>query len=187
MNIKAPQSFEDILKLQEILDNEIHKARDNGFIPGERTIEKIILSLDDEINEFAKELPLELNFKTWKEKEHAPKKQLEEYVDILFFLAEWINNKKHDLNYLSRHSFEGVLDDWLVLEKNKHNKYVFEIGDILQLKEYLLGESLEDVNYCYVLMATSLNYTTKKIYAQYWKKWQENMKRIDKDWSLKEK
>ena len=48
----------------------------------------------DEFMEFRRELPYELNFKTWKKKKYSAAKQLEEFVDMLFFIATEINFSK---------------------------------------------------------------------------------------------
>ena len=69
MQIKKPETFEELLNLQKIFDKEVLKPRKNGFIPRERTEQDIIYALDDEIQEWLKELPKELNFKIWKETE----------------------------------------------------------------------------------------------------------------------
>ena len=64
MQIKKPETFEELLELQRILDENTTKTRENGFTPRERNEMDIIFSIDDEIQEWLKELPNELNFKT---------------------------------------------------------------------------------------------------------------------------
>ena len=85
------ESIEDLLKLQKKLDSKTKRKRSNGFIPRKRDNLDLKFALDDEFNEFMKELPNEINFKTWKEKIYNPDKQLIEYVDCLFFLLAAIN------------------------------------------------------------------------------------------------
>ena len=83
--ISKPRSFDDLLYLQKLLDNEVSKPRKNGFVPRKRNDMDILSALDDEFQEWQKELPYEYNFKTWKQKEYSREKELEEFVDILFF------------------------------------------------------------------------------------------------------
>ena len=85
MQIKKPEIFEELLNLQRILDENTGKTRQNGFIPRERNKMDIILSLDDEFQEWLKELPSELNFKTWKEKNIVKIKNLRN-LQIFYFL-----------------------------------------------------------------------------------------------------
>lgn len=69
-NIKKPKTFEELLIFQEILGGKVGEPRPNGFTPRKRTITDILLSLDDEFQEWLRELPQEYNFKTWKQKEY---------------------------------------------------------------------------------------------------------------------
>ncbi len=85
MELKKPETFKDLLNLQRILDENTGKTRQNGFIPRERNKMDIILSLDDEFQEWLKELPSELNFKTWKEKNIVKIKNLRN-LQIFYFL-----------------------------------------------------------------------------------------------------
>lgn len=85
--------FTDLLKLQKQLDEEVAKPRPNGFVPRERTLLDIKLALDDEFQEWLRELPQELNFKTWKEKEYKREDELIEITDCLFFILQWLNSK----------------------------------------------------------------------------------------------
>ena len=59
--ISKPRCFLDLLELQKILDDEVSKPRENGFIPRSREELDILLSVDDEIQEWCRELPSELS------------------------------------------------------------------------------------------------------------------------------
>lgn len=90
--------FIEILGMQKQLDEAVGKPRENGFIPRERTLLDIRLSIDDEFQEWLRELPNEYNFKTWKQKEYNIENELTELVDVLFFFLQLFNfkNDKYD-------------------------------------------------------------------------------------------
>ena len=79
--IKRPENFEDILNLQKHLDENIHSSR-------ERILKDIKLSLIAEVIEFNEETPE--SHKTWKSKHYDKEKELEEFTDIWFFLAQMV-------------------------------------------------------------------------------------------------
>ena len=184
MNIKKPETFEDLLNLQKIFDEEVLKPRKNGFIPRKRTIQDIIYALDDEIQEWLKELPKEFNFKIWKEKEYNREKELEELTDILFFILQLANHLK-SLNIFYISAFN--------LFKNQYN---IDFNDrqvrnnlIIDLKKSLYGIDERDISsimFDYVCVCTARNFTEQDILNKYWEKWQRNMnERINGDWTLK--
>ena len=82
MEIKKPESFKDILSLQQKLDDSINSIRT-------RTYEDIKMSLVAECVEFNEETIF--SHKTWKTKEYSKDKELEELTDIYFFFAQLIN------------------------------------------------------------------------------------------------
>lgn len=92
MQIKKPETFEDLLELQKILDENTGKARQNGFIPRERNIDDIRLSLIAELIEFNEELPQ--THKTWKQKSFSKENAIIESIDVLFFFLQFINYLK---------------------------------------------------------------------------------------------
>lgn len=179
-----PNNFNDLLEMQKQLDDAVSEKRDNGFIPRERTEFDIRMALDDEFNEFMKELPQELNFKTWKEIKHDPEKQLEEFVDCWFFIAQAINNT----NKIS-------LDDILTfIDIFEESDSILKRKDIIillsEFKENLNCGSVEYTKDIQNIMIILLNigsyfgYGKNKILETYYKKWQKNIKRIKGDWSL---
>ena len=190
MNIKKPETFEELLNLQKIFDKEVLKPRKNGFIPRERTEQDIIYALDDEIQEWLKELPKELNFKVWKEKEYNREKELEELTDVLFFILQLANFKPNITNF-----FERDFENWEeVMKVNDNFKRDF---DDLEARDFLvgdlkinLGEIYKIYNHflmrSYIMICTWRNFSKRDILNKYWEKWQRNMnERINGDWTLK--
>ena len=82
MEFKKPETFGEILMLQQYLDKNIHSSR-------ERTLEDITMSFIAECVEFNEET--KFSHKTWKTKEYDKAKELEELTDIFFFFAQMIN------------------------------------------------------------------------------------------------
>lgn len=181
MQIKKPETFEELLNLQKIFDEEVLKPRKNGFIPRERTEQDIIYALDDEIQEWLKELPKELNFKIWKEKEYNREKELEELTDILFFILQLANYKE----YFKTEFSEDFKTAW------EHKSYYFEIETrnifVRELKTDLYFEQFKIyIMRDYIHICSIRNFTKQDILNQYWEKWQRNMnERINGDWTLK--
>jgi len=71
MEFKRPETFEDILKLQKHLDENLNNVRP-------RTLRDIVLSLIAEYIEFNEETPE--SHKTWKTKPYDKQKELEELI-----------------------------------------------------------------------------------------------------------
>lgn len=163
-------TFKELLELQEIHELEINKIEQR-----KKTLSDLRAALMDEFLEFRKELPAELNFKTWKKKRYFPGKQLEEFVDMLFFISTEINlsNLKNDAadewdNCWSQYHFAKDVDN-IYLNFFMRNICEDEILNILRK---------------YIFMAKRLGYTEKDIVEQYKKKWQHNLKdRISGDWN----
>ncbi|EGN66637.1 dUTP diphosphatase superfamily [Fusobacterium animalis 11_3_2] len=144
MEFKRPENFEDILNLQKHLDKNIHSSR-------ERTIKDIKLSLIAEVIEFNEETPE--SHKTWKTKPYDKEKELEEFTDIWFFLAQMVN-------------FKLEISDSFVEIKNEITK-LFNDGANLNL----------------IIISANKGYTKEDILNCYWEKWQKNIKRIGKEWN----
>ena len=92
MELKKPETFEELLELQRVLDENTGKVRQNGFIPRERNIDDIRLSLIAELIEFNEELPR--THKTWKQKSFNKENAIVESIDVLFFFLQFINHLK---------------------------------------------------------------------------------------------
>lgn len=173
-NIEKPVIFEDILELQKIADEKINEPRKN-FKTREQKFSDIRAAIMDEFMEFRKELPYNLNFKTWKQKKWSAKKQLEEFVDMLFFIAIEINGS----------SVYDISEKW-----NKtweHIDITAEIDD-MDLHFFMSSICSNDISSLlkkYIIFAKRLGYSEKDILEQYWEKWQKNTgSRINEDWTL---
>lgn len=181
--ISKPRCFNDLLELQRILDEEVSKPRDNGFIPRERNEIDILLALDDEFQEWLKELPYEYNFKTWKQKEYSREKELEEFVDVLFFFLQYVRVSYEKEPYYIE-GFKRYLNRF---KKGlfKTCKTIYHWVDIF--KNDLWNQDIDDAFWDWLYLASVRGFNIDEILETYWKKWQTNMKRINKDWIMEGK
>ena len=184
-NIKKPKTFEELLILQEILDGKVGEPRPNGFTPRKRTITDILLSLDDEFQEWLRELPQEYNFKTWKQKEYSREKELEEFTDCLFFFLQYQNT-------LPEPDSGEYYNDTLIIIFNFWEKDYTPIDlndEITTFKIYLwdneYGYYLDGCLEAWIAISKLRGFTKQEILDTYWNKWKKNMERINKDWTLK--
>lgn len=190
MEIKKPETFQDLLYLQSVLDDEVAKPRENSFVPRKREELDILLSIDDEFNEWLKELPKIYNFKTWKQKEYDLEKELEELTDILFFFLQYFNHKK----IFTERMCSSVELSSLTMKMNKiENIFLNKYEDLCSLstrihlfKHYLWSnEILNGVAFeQYMYIVNDRSFSTQDLINKYWEKWQTNMKRINGDWTL---
>lgn len=170
------ETFASLAKLQEQLDNEVVKTRQNGFKPRSRNKIDIMLSIDDEIQEWSKELPTEYNFKTWKEKTYIREKELVEFTDILFFLLQYYN---HTTNSITRAGMEFVFDSW----KDGDCYYDVSLKDLVPVLKYNLWDfNLEKVISIWKRIAIVREFSKNEIIKTYKNKWHENIERTNKDW-----
>ena len=183
MEIKKPETFEELLNLQKILDENTAKTRENGFTPRERNEMDIIFSIDDELQEWLKELPSELNFKTWKQKEYSREKELEELTDILFFILQLANHKEY-----FKGNFKSSFCIWeeypeidnISINIENRNNFIRNLKFDLYVEQYK-KDLFED----YSILCIWRKFSKEDILDKYWEKWQKNMERINKDWTLK--
>lgn len=176
MELKKPESYEELLEAQKIL---------NEGIPKLKTEFDIILALDDEFQEWLKELPQEYNFKNWKKKEYSREKELEELTDILFFILQ-LANRLQGLNIFYRSAFK-LWDN--IKENIEFNNEDIRTSLIWNMKHCLYeanGRDISNIMLDYILICCSRNFTKKEILDKYWEKWQKDMKRPSRDWNLKE-
>lgn len=166
--IKEPKNFEDILKLQAILDSNINNIR-------ERTLEDIKLSLIAEIIEFNEET--EHSHKTWKVKEYCKEKELEELTDIYFFFAQWMNYNFEHIGYYDyfKNSVIDILSNNPLKDENNRDLDNLVIYTVQELEVPFSKELIKITHY--------YGYTLDDILKCYWKKWQKNMQRIGKEWN----
>ncbi|MGL5796948.1 MAG: dUTPase [Cetobacterium sp.] len=178
-----PNNIFELLKLQKELDKKTSAERINGFKPRKRDAFDLTMALDDEFNEFMKELPDELNFKYWKDKKHNPHKQLIEYADCLFFIAGAINDfhsKKSGLIARIDLMFKDFEKSETELNKGLLSQFKYTLGSIDLEDEYEIIVLTE----FYLEIGSAAGYTSENIFDAYWEKWNINMGRDKKDWTL---
>lgn len=170
-----PKDFKDILKLQEIHEVEVNKPREDGFTARNKNYIDLRGALMDEFMEFRKELPYELNFKTWKKKRYSAGRQLEEFVDMLFFIAT-------EINFSSIKN--QALEKWDFYWKHYKTNSGIDISDLHFFMKDICNKEILVLLEKYILLAKRIGYTEKDILQEYWRKWQHNLKdRIKGDWS----
>ena len=170
MEFKKPETFGEILMLQQYLDNNLHNCRT-------RNLEDITMSFIAECVEFNEET--KFSHKTWKTKEYDKAKELEELTDIFFFFAQMINYCDTNLAEFTKIAYLIDLDfnEW-------KQKYIVE-GHIpvLYLIEAVSKNHLLTVSDLLIEICQKLGYTKDDILESYWKKWQKNITRIGKEWN----
>lgn len=137
-------TFADLLELQKQLDEEVVKPRDNGFVPRETCILDLTLALDDEFQEWLRELPDKYNFKVWKQKVWDREKEITEITDCLFFF----------LKLFDRGELYPLREFWGVDEAIEHFNYIMEkydlalsIDDVEEFEEYNGYRLLEHIHH----------------------------------------
>ena len=190
--MNKPTNFNDLLELQRVLDEEIEKTRNNGFVPRERSELDILLSIDDEFQEWLRELPYEDNFKTWKQKEYSGEKELEELTDVLFFLLQYTlsfikkeKQHKYDFStiekYMNKINYPFMFYDYFGESPNLELAIKF-----FKIKIWI-NNYIDELFTAYFLIVNLRGVSKEKLLNTYWEKWQKNMTRINKDWILEGK
>lgn len=171
--------FIEILGMQKQLDEEISMPRKSGFVPRERTLFDIKGALDDEFQEWWKELPDEYNFKTWKEKTYNRDKELVELVDCLFFFLQLVNMFENFKNY-EEFNLEKHFCDFENITTNKNLKII-----INEFKYCLWNNDLIFAFRTWIKICNLRGFTREEIIQAYIKKWKQNIgERPNGDWSL---
>ncbi|MBR8700259.1 hypothetical protein IX317_000619 [Fusobacterium sp. DD29] len=186
-------TFIGLLKLQSDLEIIIESERNNGFTPRKRDTKDIILGLDDELQEWLKEVPEALNFKNWKEKEYSYDDEVKEFADILFFILQLFNKFNmtpvNDLLELWRRQDAVLYQEVDYLKKEDKYKLIMEL--VFQLKKTLYApindrfKYLMEILRLYMLIAEYRGFSCELIVSTYLSNWRNNTGRIDGDWSLK--
>ena len=170
--MNKPTNFNDLLELQRVLDENIEKNRNNGFVPRKRSLLDILLAIDDEVQEWLKELPYEYNFKTWKQKLYSREKELEELTDVLFFFLQYFNEYVYIPNYYAK-----------LFEQDYFDKIGLELYYLItDFKYNLWGNTDLTAFYNYMQIVYKRGFTKEDLLNTYWEKWQKNLTRINKDW-----
>lgn len=172
MELKRPETFEDILNLQKHLNESIHSSR-------ERTEEDIKTSMIAELIEFNEETPE--SHKTWKTKPYDKAKELKELTDVYFFFAQLVNHRFDKYEKIAK---DRELKE---LERIFRTKKIDKKGNIKKLLNIVIAVVTRGSN-TYLFewlneLTVKYGYTKDDILNCYWEKWQKNMKRIGKEWN----
>lgn len=165
----------DLLEMQRQLDEDVAKPRENGFVPRKRTLLDIKLALDDEFQEWLRELPQELNFKTWKKKEYSREDELIELTDCLFFILQWVN-----IRYVRK--------DMLKIFSNRLEEFCKNIyGDLRALisvfKENLWGDKTLTTFCAWICICIERGFTKDEMIQAYLTKYKRNITvRVKEEW-----
>ena len=177
--------FIEILGMQKQLDEAVGKPRENGFEPKKRNFTNIKLSMIAEIIEFNEET--EETHKTWKQKEFDKSKMIEEAVDITFFLAQLINldTQEEEIKVINKcwESCWSFPSGDFAFEDILHNQTLKLLEAVSRTNSIMISNIL-DIIFEIVRLYRLYDIDKETIYAEYKKKWNKNMKRINKDWTL---
>ncbi len=169
MEFKRPETFEDILNLQKHLDKNLNNVRP-------RCLRDIKLSLIAEVIEFNEETPE--SHKTWKTKPYDKEKELEEFTDIWFFLAQMVNFKLEISD-----NFVEIKNEITKLFDDRTNlKLIYQPNIENLIMSALYGNDFQILQNLIIISANK-GYTKDDILNCYWKKWKKNMERIGKEWN----
>lgn len=176
--------FEDLAKKQLELDQLIESKRSNGFTPRKKTENDILFAIDDEVQEWLKELPEELNFKVWKQRMYNRDRELEEFVDILFFLLQYANE-------IVQYTKADYIEFWINREEN--NSAVDENDLIYHIESF--KNTLYEHNYNfdlkllllmsdYITLARIRGFSCSEVLDKYFRKRARNIERLENDWVI---
>ena len=166
-----------MLNLKEIceMQRELDKTLDNKR---ERSILDIITSLKAEIIEWNEET--EYSHKTWKTKAYSREKEIKEYVDILFFLAQLINKLEIGNEIYNRE----ITPMGISIDKREAYFYLDTITTSIYTECY---NERTYIDYIIVVMSMYLKiaeifgYSEEELTEAHKIKWEYNMKREDHD------
>ena len=167
----------DLLEMQRQLDEEVVKPRDNGFVPRETCILDLTLALDDEFQEWLRELPDKYNFKVWKQKVWDREKEITEITDCLFFF----------LKLFDRGELYPLREFWCVDEAFDKFREDIEIKylrkEILDFKKCIWDGEYGEAFYAWIHICKLRGFTKEDVIKTYLNKWKKNMHRIKEDWT----
>lgn len=167
----------DLLEMQRQLDEEVVKPRENGFVPRETCILDLTLALDDEFQEWLRELPDKYNFKVWKQKVWDREKEITEITDCLFFFLKLFD--RGELYPLRE--FWGVDEAFDKFREDIEIKYLRK--EILDFKKCIWDGEYGEAFYAWIHICKLRGFTKEDVIKTYLNKWKKNMKRIKEEWS----
>ena len=156
----------DSIKLLEL--QAMQKQLDNAIVnKRERNESDIITSAIAEIIEWNE--TTKFSHKTWKTKIYTRAEQLEEFVDILFFILQLNNHYKLiPTNKIT-----------ILMQLEKLKSYNFLISNIIDAKQ----EKMSRIFGCYFKVAELFGYSSNEIYEEYKRKHRINLNRINNEWN----
>lgn len=190
--VKKPIKFEELLRMQKILNEEIKKPS----IPGKVSWLDITLALDDKFQEWLKQLPKEYNFETWEEKIYSKEKELEALTDILFLFLKFANTLNDvekvgfELNFNEDYSNidEFIKKEYKVLTRREalseiEKIYFNNIFNIIiafkqELWDFILPIRAFKI---YWIIVYKRGFTKEEIIDKYCKKWEEIIEKMKED------
>lgn len=156
----------DSIKLLEL--QSMQKQLDNAIVnKRERNVYDIVNSAIAEVIEWNE--ATEFSHKTWKNKIYTRAEQLEEYVDILFFILQ--------LHNYFRMMALNEITILTLLEKKESSKFL--ISNILDATPQKIGRIVG----CYFKVAELFGYSSNEIYEEYKRKHRINLNRINNEWN----
>lgn len=172
--IKRPENFEDILNLQKYQDKRIISNKP-------RLLEHIKKSLIAECIEFDEET--EDSHKTWKPHIYSKEKELEELVDIWFFVAQLVNfaESVEHISTIEVKSLSKFFQD----EHTCFDRNINILTVIFDLRSQIIHyDWLKFIIIDLMVVTNNYGYTTDDILEGYWKKLNYNLnERIGKEWN----
>ena len=165
--LEKPKSLGDIQRLQKHMDKVVEEKYDVR----KQDLIDIVLSCTAEIHEWAMELPIESNFKTWSPKTYNKDAEFKELVDILFFLCKIANTLHLCVREMATSNGLGDIKE-LALDLNIIVSYLpFNNADQLQ-------DNLDNAIECYLAIAKERGLSVEDICTHYWEKYLYNLKRF---------
>ena len=165
--------FELMFKRQIELDGMIKCCRERDLID-------MHMSFRAEVIEFNETLGIENSHKTWKTKKFTRTEQLNEFVDMLFFVSQFCVSKVE----IDEEFKTGVKESWL---ERSGKKSIFEKDSVKKLCMILLDSTLhqdfEQVIIILSCIAGVMNFTDEEIMEAHKNKYDYNLKRIGGEWN----
>lgn len=159
-----------ILKMQKELDSKIVGCRKRDEID-------IAISFIAELVEWNEKT--DFSHKTWKHKDYTRQDQLEEYVDMLFFLAQLFNKKNKIVNITE---FKETIDYKITKARygDISKEEIFIVLNQEVIRVGYLGGDIKELLSFYIICAEILGYSEEEIENEYKRKHAVNLDRINK-------
>lgn len=163
-------NFELIQEKQKELDSKINNNR-------ERKINDSLISFMAELIEWQETMPL--SHKTWVENEYTKSEQLEEYTDMLFFIAQMYNldEVKINLEELKEDNYYNTMKNNISVINERVSFHLLMSGAISCM---MTDVTIHDLLIIYLVVAEAMGYTEEELEKEYLRKHKINLERINK-------